>query len=118
MVNGKETYREMYNCLMIAKEEIFISGWFISPEVFLFIFLFNVFIIFHKNKVHLIRENDNGEPISDDRFRLDNILRYKSSQGVKIYICVWNETNFASKNKFIFILFFHFLILFQKNSET
>eukprot|EP01091_Cochliopodium_minus_P015277 TRINITY_DN538_c0_g1_i1.p1 TRINITY_DN538_c0_g1~~TRINITY_DN538_c0_g1_i1.p1 ORF type:complete len:830 (-),score=214.00 TRINITY_DN538_c0_g1_i1:85-2574(-) len=79
MVNGKETFREMYNCMMHAKQQIFISDWFLSPEVY------------------LVRETDNGEKVWDDNYRLDNILKYKASQGVKIYIYIWNETNFALK---------------------
>ncbi|PRP80093.1 hypothetical protein PROFUN_12247 [Planoprotostelium fungivorum] len=74
LVDGENAFRSMREALELAKESIFITDWWIIPELY------------------LLRDH----PASVDN-RLDRILARKASQGVKVYIMVWNETNIATK---------------------
>eukprot|EP01133_Synstelium_polycarpum_P009121 gene9121-10697_t len=56
-----------------ATREVFITAWFLSPEVY------------------LIRY-----PTLDEKYRLDNLLCRKAKQGVKIFIILWDETKIAT----------------------
>ncbi|EFA76359.1 phospholipase D1 [Heterostelium album PN500] len=56
-----------------ATREVFITAWFLSPEVF------------------LIRY-----PSLDPKYRMDNLLCRKAKQGVKIFIILWDETKIAT----------------------
>jgi len=56
-----------------AQREVFITAWFLSPEVY------------------LIRY-----PNLDTRYRLDNLLKRKAMQGVKIFVILWDETKIAT----------------------
>ncbi|KAF2074273.1 hypothetical protein CYY_004406 [Polysphondylium violaceum] len=56
-----------------AQREVFITSWFLSPEVY------------------LIRY-----PNLDPRYRLDNLLKRKAMQGVKIFVILWDETKIAT----------------------
>ncbi|KAN0009210.1 hypothetical protein ACTFIU_006483 [Dictyostelium citrinum] len=56
-----------------ATREVFITAWFLSPEVYLIRF-----------------------PTLDERYRLDNLLKRKAMQGVKIFIILWDETKIAT----------------------
>ncbi|EGG17307.1 phospholipase D1 [Cavenderia fasciculata] len=56
-----------------ATREVFITAWFLSPEVY------------------LIRY-----PVLDIKYRLDNLLQRKAKQGVKIFILLWDETKIAT----------------------
>jgi hypothetical protein len=75
-VDGRETFLAMARAIESAREQIFITGWMLSPLLL------------------LIRDNDP----SCSHFRLDTLLRRKASQGVQIYIILWAETAIAGMN--------------------
>lgn len=72
-IGGKETMAAMATAMLLAREEIFIAGWWLCP------------------KVYLTRP-------PDPPLRLDQILRYKAEQGVHVYILLYQEVDFAMAN--------------------
>lgn len=70
-VNAKEYFECIFAAISKAKEEIFITDWWLSPEIF------------------LVR------PVDDLQYRLDKALHKKSKEGVKIYILLFKELEFA-----------------------
>ncbi|XP_047462990.1 phospholipase D2 isoform X2 [Mugil cephalus] len=70
-VNGSGYFADLADALEQAKEEIFITDWWLSPEVFL------------------------KRPATDDYWRLDEILRRKAEQGVKVCVLLYKEVEVA-----------------------
>jgi len=71
-VDGRSYMDAVADAMEKATEEIFITDWFLSPQVYL------------------------KRPIgSDDSWRLDKTLHRKAKQGVKIYILLWKEIQAA-----------------------
>eukprot|EP01080_Neovahlkampfia_damariscottae_P008939 gene8939-888_t len=66
-IGGKSYFEDLSNEMKNAKNEIFISGWVLSPHLYL-----------------------NRNP-SRDRF--DDLLVEIAEKGVKIYILIWDENN-------------------------
>lgn len=73
-VDGKETFKAMYEALASAQEEVFITSWFLSPELY------------------LLRENDAGEVFLDEKSRLDTLLQTLAKRGVRVFVLPWSET--------------------------
>ncbi|KAM9989731.1 hypothetical protein ACTFIY_005778 [Dictyostelium cf. discoideum] len=71
-INGSSYYNELAETIRRAKHEIFITGWWVSPYVYL--------------------QRDNGIE-NMEKSRLDRILTEKAKEGVKVYVLMWNETN-------------------------
>ncbi|EGC38173.1 hypothetical protein DICPUDRAFT_149141 [Dictyostelium purpureum] len=71
-INGCDYYGALAEAIRGAKHEIFITGWWVSPYVYL--------------------ERDNGKEYME-KSRLDRILTEKAKEGVKVYVLMWNETN-------------------------
>uniref|UniRef100_A0AAY4EYC6 Phospholipase n=1 Tax=Denticeps clupeoides TaxID=299321 RepID=A0AAY4EYC6_9TELE len=71
-VNGKNYMEDVANALQEAKEEIFITDWWLSPEIFL------------KRPV-----------VEGNHWRLDCILKRKAQQGVKIFVMLYKEVELA-----------------------
>uniref|UniRef100_A0A673JCZ5 Phospholipase n=1 Tax=Sinocyclocheilus rhinocerous TaxID=307959 RepID=A0A673JCZ5_9TELE len=71
-VNGKTYMEDVANALEEAKEEIFITDWWLSPEIFL------------KRPV-----------VEGNRWRLDWILKRKARQGVRIFVMLYKEVELA-----------------------
>ncbi|XP_049912840.1 phospholipase D1 [Epinephelus moara] len=71
-VNGKTYMEDVADALEEAKEEIFITDWWLSPEIFL------------KRPV-----------VEGNRWRLDCILKRKAQQGVKIFVMLYKEVELA-----------------------
>uniref|UniRef100_A0A672S2P0 phospholipase D n=1 Tax=Sinocyclocheilus grahami TaxID=75366 RepID=A0A672S2P0_SINGR len=71
-VNGKTYMEDVANALEDAKEEIFITDWWLSPEIFL------------KRPV-----------VEGNRWRLDCILKRKAQQGVRIFVMLYKELELA-----------------------
>ncbi|KAN0011905.1 hypothetical protein ACTFIU_000122 [Dictyostelium citrinum] len=71
-INGASYYNELAETIRRAKHEIFITGWWVSPYVYL--------------------QRDNGIEAME-KSRLDRILTEKAKEGVKVYVLMWNETN-------------------------
>lgn len=70
-VNGSGYFADLADALEQAKEEIFITDWWLSPEVFL------------------------KRPATDNYWRLDEILKRKAEQGVKVCVLLYKEVGFA-----------------------
>ncbi|XP_023700617.1 phospholipase D2 isoform X1 [Paramormyrops kingsleyae] len=70
-VNGSGYFSDLADALEQAKQEIFITDWWLSPEV------------------HLKR------PATDNYWRLDCILKRKAEQGVKVCVLLYKEVELA-----------------------
>ncbi|XP_026522250.1 phospholipase D1 [Notechis scutatus] len=71
-VNAKGYFEDVANAMEAAKEEIFITDWWLSPEIFM------------------------KRPVMEgNRWRLDCILRRKAQQGVKIFVILYKEVELA-----------------------
>ncbi|KAK2503908.1 hypothetical protein MC885_014040 [Smutsia gigantea] len=71
-VNAKGYFEDVADAMEDAKEEIFITDWWLSPEIFL------------KRPV-----------VEGNRWRLDCILKRKALQGVRIFIMLYKEVELA-----------------------
>ncbi|XP_067107933.1 phospholipase D1 [Osmerus mordax] len=71
-VNGKPYMSDLADALEEAKEEIFITDWWLSPEIFL------------KRPV-----------VEGNRWRLDHILKRKAQQGVHVFVMLYKEVELA-----------------------
>uniref|UniRef100_A0A667ZD40 Phospholipase n=1 Tax=Myripristis murdjan TaxID=586833 RepID=A0A667ZD40_9TELE len=71
-VNGKTYMEDVADALEEAKEEIFITDWWLSPEIFL------------KRPV-----------VEGNRWRLDCILKRKAQLGVRIFVMLYKEVELA-----------------------
>ncbi|CAL1596388.1 unnamed protein product [Knipowitschia caucasica] len=71
-VNGKSYMEDVADAMEEAKEEIFITDWWLSPEIFL------------KRPV-----------VEGNRWRLDCILNRKAQQGVKVFVMLYKEVELA-----------------------
>ncbi|XP_022518671.2 phospholipase D1a isoform X1 [Astyanax mexicanus] len=71
-VNGKTYMEDVADALEAAKVEIFITDWWLSPEIFL------------KRPV-----------VEGNRWRLDCILKRKAQQGVRIFVMLYKEVELA-----------------------
>ncbi|CAJ1064140.1 LOW QUALITY PROTEIN: phospholipase D1-like [Xyrichtys novacula] len=70
-VNGSGYFADLADALEQAKEEIYITDWWLSPEVFL------------------------KRPAIENYWRLDQILKRKAEQGVKVCILLYKEVELA-----------------------
>ncbi|XP_043933010.1 phospholipase D2 [Protopterus annectens] len=70
-VNGKDYFSAVADALEQANEEIFITDWWLSPEVFL------------------------KRPAKDTEWQLDLVLKRKAMQGVKVYVLLYKEVELA-----------------------
>ncbi|KAK0564052.1 Phospholipase D1 [Tilletia horrida] len=68
LVDGRDYYWNASKALLMAKERIYIHDWWLSPEVYL---------------------RRPGRP----KYRLDNILKKKAEQGVKIFVIIYSEVS-------------------------
>uniref|UniRef100_A0A8C3PV05 Phospholipase n=1 Tax=Chrysolophus pictus TaxID=9089 RepID=A0A8C3PV05_CHRPC len=71
-VNAKWYFEDVANAMEAAKEEIFITDWWLSPEIFM------------KRPV-----------VEGNRWRLDCILKRKAQQGVRIFVILYKEVELA-----------------------
>eukprot|EP01132_Coremiostelium_polycephalum_P014983 gene14983-18143_t len=71
-INGAAYYHKLAEALKHARHEIFITGWWVWPYVYL-------------------ERSETDGPVESSR--LDRLLTEVAKKGVKIYILMWNETN-------------------------
>ncbi|XP_053473533.1 phospholipase D1-like [Ictalurus furcatus] len=71
-VNGSGYFADLADALENAKEEIFITDWWLSPEIFL-----------------------KERPAQNNQWRLDQILKRKAEAGVKVYVLLYKEVPFT-----------------------
>ena len=82
-IDGKDYFEDLYEKLMEAQKTIFITDWWLSPEVWL-------------RRPILESDYSKGSKIKQDNLsRLMDILQYKAKKGVKIYILVYYECSLA-----------------------
>ncbi|XP_061903850.1 phospholipase D1 [Entelurus aequoreus] len=70
-LNGSGFFADLADALEQAKEEIFITDWWLSPEIFL------------------------KRPATDNFWRLDQLLKRKAEQGVKVCVLLYKEVELA-----------------------
>ncbi|XP_037086463.1 phospholipase D2-like isoform X5 [Pollicipes pollicipes] len=71
-VDGSTYFRDVADTLEAAREEIFITDWWLSPEIFL------------------------KRPALDSEYwRLDQVLLRKAKQGIKVYVMLYKEVEMA-----------------------
>lgn len=70
-VNAAQYMEDVMLGLNSAREEIFITDWWLQPELFL------------------------KRPSDDLQYRLDKILLKKAQEGVKVYVMLFKEVSFA-----------------------
>ncbi|EPQ28717.1 uncharacterized protein PFL1_03521 [Pseudozyma flocculosa PF-1] len=68
LVDGRDYYWNLSKALLMAKDRIFIHDWWLSPELYL---------------------RRPGQP----KWRLDNILKKKAEEGVKVFVIIYNEVS-------------------------
>ncbi|ODN95881.1 phospholipase D [Cryptococcus wingfieldii CBS 7118] len=68
LVDGRDYFWNLSRAINMAKDRIYIHDWWISPELYL-------------------RRPGN------ERYRLDNLLKRKAEEGVKIFIIIYNEVS-------------------------
>lgn len=71
-VDGRDYFWAVSIALEQAKESIYITDWWLSPELFL-----------------------RRPPYSNQEYRLDKLLKRKAEEGVQIYISVYKEVEQA-----------------------
>ena len=84
-IDGKDYFEDLFEKLMGAKKSIFITDWWMSPEVWL------------KRPIY---ESDydgsSKKKIKEDNLsRLMDILQFKAKKGIKIYILIYYECTLA-----------------------
>ncbi|XP_061447126.1 phospholipase D2 isoform X2 [Rhineura floridana] len=70
-VNGAGYFAAVADVLMHAQEEIFITDWWLSPEIYM------------------------KRPVQSDAWRLDLILKHKAEQGVHVCVLLFKEVELA-----------------------
>ncbi|CAO1628953.1 unnamed protein product [Parajaminaea phylloscopi] len=68
LIDGRDYFWELSRALLLAKDRIMIHDWWLSPELYL---------------------RRPGEP----KWRLDNILKKKAEEGVKVFVILYNEVS-------------------------
>ncbi|VDK80287.1 unnamed protein product [Onchocerca ochengi] len=71
-VDGRSFMEHAANMMELAREEIFIAGWWLSPEIFM-----------------------KRPAVEGNRWRLDEILKRKAEQGIKIFVLLYKEMEMA-----------------------
>ena len=90
-IDGKNYFEDLFYKLMEANNSIYITDWWLSPEVFL------------RRPVNItpyldMIQNDiliNNNQSINNMTRLIDVLNYKANQGVKIYILIYKEFSIA-----------------------
>ena len=72
LIDADEYFKELLKCIDAAKKEIFIHGWWVSPEL------------------HLLRPGANHPEA-----RLDRLLQKKAQQGVQIFVMIFKEISIS-----------------------
>ncbi|VDK78403.1 unnamed protein product [Litomosoides sigmodontis] len=71
-VDGRSFMEHAANMIELAREEIFVAGWWLSPEIFM-----------------------KRPAVEGNRWRLDEILKRKAEQGVKVFVLLYKEMEMA-----------------------
>ena len=87
--DGRDYFTDLFYQLMQAKQTIFITDWWLSPEVFL-LRPVDEKIYLEMNKTGQITKD-----LGNKMTRLMDVLNHKAKEGVKIYILVYYECSLA-----------------------
>ena len=84
-IDGKDYFEDLFEKLMDAKESIFITDWWMSPELWL---------------KRPITTNEFTGPLKTDAktdklSRIMDVLNHKAKQGVKVYVLIYYECSLA-----------------------
>jgi phospholipase D1/2 len=75
-IDGENYYQKVYESLVRATQQVYITDWWLTPELYL------------KRPV-------NFDSNDMEKYRLDNILQALAENGVKIFIIVYKEVEIA-----------------------
>lgn len=89
-INAHEYYKDLALDLEKAKSEIYITDWWLSPEVYL---------VRPIKRVKITLPDGSEEYRLDTKWRLDQILKRRAEAGVKIFILLYREFEQALPNK-------------------
>ena len=84
-IDGKEYFQDLYEKLKEAKETIYITDFWLSPELFL------IRPVDEKIYLSLDKEKLLTKDFGKNMSRLMDIIDYKAKEGVKIYILIFYE---------------------------
>ena len=87
--DGRDYFTDLFYQLMEANQTIFITDWWMSPEVFL------LRPVDEKIYLDMKQKNEITRNLGNKMTRLMDVLNYKAKQGVKIYILVYYEVSLA-----------------------
>jgi phospholipase D1/2 len=87
--DGKDYFEDLYNKLMGAKYTIYITDWWMSPEVFL------RRPVNESQYIQMANNKLSNRRFTNNLTRLMDVLDYKARQGVKVYILVYYECSLA-----------------------
>ena len=82
-IDGKDYFNDLYEKLMDAKKSIFITDWWMSPELWL--------------KRPVVESDYTSFFKKNNMSRLMDVLEFKAKEGVKIYILLYYECSIAIK---------------------
>ena len=87
--DGRTYFTDLFYQLMDAKQSIYITDWWMSPEVFL------LRPVDEKIYLEMNKEGKLTKELGNKMTRLMDVLNYKAKEGVKIYILVYYECSLA-----------------------
>ena len=87
--DGRTYFTDLFYQLMDAKQSIYITDWWMSPEVFL------LRPVDEKIYLEMNKEGKITKELGNKKTRLMDVLNYKAKEGVKIYILVYYECSLA-----------------------
>ena len=87
--DGRTYFTDLFYQLMDAKQSIYITDWWMSPEVFL------LRPVDEKIYLEMNKEGKLTKDLGNKMTRLMDVLNYKAKEGVKIYILVYYECSLA-----------------------
>ena len=88
-IDGKSYFDDLYEKIMNAEKCIYITDWWMSPEVFL------KRPVEEKIYLDMLEKKIVSKHLGNKMSRLMDILDYKARQGVKIYILIYDEVSIA-----------------------
>lgn len=88
-IDGHDYFKELHQKLLMAKETVFITDWWMSPEVYL------IRPVSMSTYNSLPFQTALDEQREDHLSRLCDVLNYIAKKGVKIYILVYCEFSLA-----------------------
>ena len=87
--DGRRYFTDLFYQLMEAKQTIFITDWWMSPEVFL------LRPVDEKIYLEMNKAGQKTRDLGNKMTRLMDVLNHKAKEGVKIYILIYYEMSLA-----------------------